>query len=131
MQADSLVQLLNTLQTAGTIQLTYDPSIQPHGISRMDVFDPDAFRRCSETGTSSWNFVFQTPFAFLLIPPPSHFHTQHANNTTLRHGSARLRWFQRVDITGSSGQPEQLSSSRELENGVNQAFRRCRPIPRL
>ena len=44
-QADSLVELLNHLHTAGTIKLTKDPSIHPHGISRIDVVDPDAFRR--------------------------------------------------------------------------------------
>ena len=44
-QADSLVELLNHLHTVGTIKLTKDPSIQPHGISRIDVVDPDEFRR--------------------------------------------------------------------------------------
>ena len=38
--------------------------------------------------------------------------------------SARLRWFQRADITSSGGESEPPSSSRELENSVNQAFRR-------
>ncbi len=44
-QADSLVDLLSHLHSMGTIKLTRDPSIQPHGISRIDVVDPDAFRR--------------------------------------------------------------------------------------
>jgi hypothetical protein len=44
-QADSLVDLLNNLHRVGTIKLTRDPSIQPHGISCIDVLDPDAFRR--------------------------------------------------------------------------------------
>ena len=47
-QADSLVQLLDSLQTAGKILLTYDQSIQPHGIARIDVFEPAAFRRCTK-----------------------------------------------------------------------------------
>ncbi len=46
-QADSLVELLNHLHTMGTIKLTKDPSVKPHGIARIDVADPDAFRRCS------------------------------------------------------------------------------------
>jgi hypothetical protein len=44
-QANSLVELLNDLHTVGTIALTKDPYIQPHGISRIDVVDPAAFRR--------------------------------------------------------------------------------------
>ncbi len=44
-QADSLVELLNHLHTLGTITLTFEPSIYPHGISRIDVVDPEAFRR--------------------------------------------------------------------------------------
>ena len=44
-QADSLVELLHHLHTAGTIKLTKDPSIRPHGIARIDVLDPEAFRR--------------------------------------------------------------------------------------
>jgi hypothetical protein len=50
-QADSLVQLLKTLQIEGTIEVTYDPCIQPHGIARIDVFNPEAFRRCTKIGT--------------------------------------------------------------------------------
>ena len=42
-----------------------------------------------------------------------------------RDRSARLRWFHRADITGSDGDPEPTGSSREQENSVNQAFRRC------
>ena len=44
-------------------------------------------------------------------------------------GSARLRWFQRADITGSGGEPEPPGRTRGLENSVNQAFRRCPPRP--
>jgi hypothetical protein len=29
----------------GTIRLLHDHSILPHGISRIDVLDPEAFRR--------------------------------------------------------------------------------------
>ena len=44
-QADSLVQLLEQLQTVGTIRITRDAACGPHGIARIDVLDPDAFRR--------------------------------------------------------------------------------------
>ncbi len=44
-QAESLVQLLEQLQAVGTIKMTYDAACGPHGIARIDVLDPDAFRR--------------------------------------------------------------------------------------
>jgi hypothetical protein len=95
------VDLLNHIHTLGTIKLTWNPSIHPHGISHIDVLDPDAFRRYNQ------------------ICPPTRL------SLTLPRCSARLRWFQRGDTTGAGGEPEQpADSSRELENSVNQAFRR-------
>ena len=46
-QADSLVtvQLLLGLEVAGTLTLTHNPDIHPHGIARINVRDPKAFRR--------------------------------------------------------------------------------------
>ncbi len=45
LQAESLAQFLVQLDSMKVIQLTMDPSIQPHGISRIDVADPVAFKR--------------------------------------------------------------------------------------
>ncbi len=93
------MDLLNHTHAVGTIKLTKDPSIHPHGISHIDVLDPDAFRR--------YNQIFPAPPRLSLTPPCC---------------SARLRWFRRGDTTGEPVQP--ADSSRELENSVNQAFRR-------
>jgi hypothetical protein len=46
-----------------------------------------------------------------------------------RGRSARLRWFQRADITGIGGEPKPPGRTHELENSVNQAFRRWLPRP--
>jgi hypothetical protein len=46
-----------------------------------------------------------------------------------RRRSARLRWFHRADFTGSGSDPESTGRGRELENSVNQAFRRWPPRP--
>jgi hypothetical protein len=106
-QAESLVELLSRLHTVGTIKLTMDPSIQPHGISRIDVVDPYAFRRYAAVTQHHQ-------------PLPPAIHDQTA--AVLR--SARLRWFQRADISGSGDELELPGRHCELEKSVNQAFRR-------
>ncbi len=116
------MQFLNSLQTTGTIQLTYDPSIQPHGIARIDVFDPEFFRRCR---IRSGHCLLRMPIRIALTSDFRNHATSIENNTSLLHRSARLRWFQREDITGSGGESEPPGHNRELENGVKQAFRRC------
>ena len=114
-QADSLLELLNHLHTGGIIKLTKDSSIQPHGISRIDVADPDAFRRYT-THCSRSN-----------INPSESSPLYNSSMTRLtRNRSARLSWFQRADIAAAAdeGTTEHGVQGRELENSVNQAFRR-------
>jgi hypothetical protein len=70
-QADSLVELLNHLHTVGTIKLTKDPSIQPHGISRIDVVDPEAFRRCTAWHSLNCSQRQYQPLSPALHDPPA------------------------------------------------------------
>lgn len=113
-QADSLLELLNHLHTVGIIKLTKDSSIQPHGISGIDVVDPDAFRRYT-THCSRSN-----------INPSESYLLYNSSMTRLtRNRSARLSWFHRADIAAvDEGTTEHELQGRELENSVNQAFRR-------
>jgi hypothetical protein len=69
-QAHSLVELLNDLHTVGTIALTKDPYIQPHGISRIDVMDPAAFRRFNPLAHLQPHFSSSIPYFF--VPYPDH-----------------------------------------------------------
>ena len=106
--------------------MTHDDACHPHGISRIDVFDPEAFKRWSLLHTPPIPTTSNAPAHPLPSPSCGKSRLLPRLTTPLRR-SARLRWFHRADIAGEAEPTEPVGRQRELENSVNQAFRRCAP----